>query len=253
MNRLLKILTSKIFLIKIFFYKNLSFAKAKKREVYLIENLLDKYAHKKKIVVLCNGPSANLFSPCKDDLYLVTNSGSKLVNNLDFLYYVNDSLYIQKILAIPSFLKKNAEIIFYYNHSLLHKKGLKFLTKNISLINEKKLYFVSSEMEDVNALKNYNDFIAFYEERSLKVKIQNSGMFILLLGYYVAKKLNLPLEIYGLDMGEGGVVHFDGKGVIGDSVIEQRVKKNVKIYLDYIYAEYSESVKNHSYFNSNLT
>ena len=247
----LKILESKFYLLKISIKRRLFFLCNSSCEVHLIEDLLFKYADKKKIVVLCNGPSANLYVPTEDSLHLVTNSGNRLVANLDFLYYVNDPLYIQRILANHFFLNQGIEVVFYYTNTALHKAGLDFLIKNISLLRRKHLYFLSSELENTSSLKNYNDFFTFYKEKGLEIKIQNSGMLILLLGYYLAQKLKVPIELYGLDMGEGGKVHFDGKGVIGNSVIEDRVKKNVKIYLDFMYKEYSSNFRNHSYFNSN--
>lgn len=247
----LKILESKFYLFKISIKRRLFFLKNRVYEVHLIEDLLFKYAHKKRIVVLCNGPSANLYTPNEDALHLVTNSGNRLVADLDFLYYVNDPLYIQRILANYFFLNRKTDVVFYYTNSVLHRNGLDFLIKNISLLSKRRLYFVSSELSSPSALRNYDYFISFYKERDLQVKVQNSGVFILLLGYFLAQKLKLPFEIYGLDMGEGGKVHFDGKGVIGNSVTEDRVKKNVKIYLDFMYNEYSP-MKNHSYFNSNL-
>lgn len=249
----LKIIESKYYLLKILLKRKFEVNKNLDNDVHLLRSIIEKYAHKKRVVVLCNGPSANLFTPSKEALYLVTNSGKKLVRDLDYLYYINDLLYIQKSLALSSFLKKGTKVLFYYNNSFLHKKGLNFLMKNLSLLSRVEKYFISSELEDLNALKNYDDFISFYDEKSIKVKVQNSGMFLLLFGYYLSCKLKLPLDIYGLDMGEGGVVHFDGKGVIGSSVTENRVKKNVKLYLDYMYQNKELQIKNYSYFNSNLS
>ncbi len=247
----LKIVISKFYLLKIVFKKNL--LGNKKKEIYLksIEELVQKYKEKNKIVVLCNGPSANRCTVNSSDLYLVTNSGDKLVKNSDYLYYVNDPLYVQKILSSDSFIKKNADILFYYSNTDLHKKGLKFLLKYLALISSNNLLLISSEHSDRNSVKNFQVFTDFYTKRNLPVKIQNSGMFLVLFGYYLARRLNVALEIYGLDMGLGGSVHFDGKGIIGNSVTDERVKKNVKNYLDYIYNEYSGYVKNFSYFNPN--
>ena len=248
----LKIIESKFYLAKIYFKRLLFFFSNKAYAVQLVDDLLETYSAKKKIVVLCNGPSANLCEPKENALYLVTNSGKRLVENYDYLFYLNDPLYVQRVLSNPNFLDDHAPILFYYNHTELHKKNLNFLIRHIALLKKKKLYFLSSELKNVASLKNFEQFIAFYEEKSLKVKVQNSGMFILLFGYYMAQKLNLPLEIYGLDMGEGGKRHFDGKGIIGSSVTEERIKKNVKLYLDFMYSEYSKKIQNHSYFNSNL-
>lgn len=58
------------------------------------------------------------------------------------------------------------------------------------------------------------------------------------------------MEIYGLDLGEGGKRHYNNKGVVGKSVTDDRVKRNVKMYLNYMYKE-SLLVKNYSNFNPN--
>jgi hypothetical protein len=221
-------------------------------ELQSIQLLQEKYSSIKKIVVLCNGPSANLFKPADDTLYLVTNSGSKLVKDLNFIYYVNDPFYINKLLASGRFLKPSTDLIFYYNNTDLHKKNLNFLSKNMVLIRQHALFFVSPLLPNMVAQDNFKDFIAFYANRNLSVKVQNSGMFLLLFGYFLGHNLKVPIDIYGLDMGEGGKVHFDGKGIIGDSVIAKRVKKNIRIYLDFIYKEYDGKVKNYSYFYSNI-
>src|SRR5690606_15092743 len=117
----------------------------------------------------------------------------------------------------------------------------------VYLLKEKKLFFISSELNNQNSKSNFIDFTKFYSDRNLPVKIQNSGVFLLLLGYYLAVKTNLPLEIYGLDLGIGGNLHFNGNGIVGKSVTDDRVKKNVQIYLDFMYREYG-FIKNYSNF-----
>lgn len=69
----------------------------------------------------------------------------------------------------------------------------------------------------------------------------------MLFGYYLAEKLNVPLEIYGLDLGIGGATHFDNKGIVGNSVLKDGVKENVKMYLSYMYDE-KRDIRNYSNF-----
>lgn len=252
MRKFSKILMSYTYRFLVAFKVFFSTKKEMQVEVQPIQLLLEKYSWINKVVVLCNGPSANLFKPSNDTLYLVTNSGSKLVKDLNFIYYVNDPFYINKLLASDRFLKPSSDVIFYYNNTDLHKKSLMYLSKNINLLRQHLLFFLSPLLSNSISQDNFKDFISFYEHRSLSVKVQNSGMFLLLFGYFLSYRFKVPIEIYGLDMGEGGKVHFDGKGIIGDSVIAKRVKKNIRIYLDFIYKEYGEKVKNHSYFYSNL-
>lgn len=216
-----------------------------------IDYLIDKYSQKEKIIIVCNGPSVlTLKEKSNKNLYLVTNDGKELVEHLDFLYYVNDGFFIRKMLSRSKFLKFNQETLFYYNNSEPHKRGFEYLMKNICLLKDKKKIFISRELNDANSISNFNIFEKFYFDRNLPIKIQNSGVFLLLFGYFLSTKLNLPMEIYGLDLGEGGKKHYNNKGVVGKSVTEDRVKRNVEMYLNYMYKE-SLLIKNYSNFNPN--
>lgn len=222
------------------------------QSVFLVDDILLEYKEKKKIVVLCSGPSANKVEVCSNNLYLVTNSGYSLVNESEFLYYVNDGYYIKKLLAMHSlFLKKNQKIIFYYEETEGHNKGFEFLSKCYKLLNSKKIFFLTKLDATEASLANFKGFHDFYEKRGLPVKIQNSGVFLLLFGYMLSVKMNLPLEIYGLDLGIGGEFHFDRKGVVGKSVINSRVKENIEMYLNYMYSE-KDDIFNYSYFKGKI-
>lgn len=217
----------------------------------LIEDLIKSYSTKKKIVVLCSGPSALKVKLSNDCLYLITNSGYSLVSNHDFIYYINDGFFIKKTLAsASSFLKKNQKILFFYQNSNEHKKGFDFLNKYSSLLNSDELYFLTKLIKNDCFIENYEQFTTFYQERNLPIKIQNSGMFLLLFGYMLSVKMNLPLDLYGLDLGLGGNVHYDNKGVVGKSVFRDRVKENVKMYLSFMYNEKKE-ISNYSNFSPN--
>ncbi len=208
-----------------------------------IETLEEKYAHKEKIVVVCSGPSTNELITSNNSLYLTTNSAYQLVRNEDCLYYINDGFFIKKILANSRFLKSNQEILFFYYEGAVNLKEQDFLLKNINLIKSKVKFFISREVSQ----ENYDTFINFYKDQGLPIKIQNSGVFLLLFGYFLATKMNLPLEIYGLDLGIGGATHFDKKGIVGKSVLKEGVKENVKMYLSYMYNQ-KEDIINHSHF-----
>lgn len=215
-----------------------------------VQALFKKYKDKNKIVVFCNGPSAASITFSKENLYLITNSGYQKIKDCDFLFYINDGFYLNKTLAIsPLFLKKEQEVLLYFDRSESHLKGYNFFNRYSHLVKNNKLFFLT-ELLNQSSIDNYNDFHQFYAERQLPVKIQNSGVFLLLFGYYMAFKMKLPLEIYGLDLGLGGAVHFNNKGLVGKSVLKDRVKVNVKMYLDYMYNEKND-VQNFSNYNNN--
>lgn len=225
------------------FFKNNSIDKNN-----LVEQIINEYSNKKKIVVLCSGPSTRKVKLSQDCLYLVTNSGYPLVANYDSLYYVNDGYYIKKILALSdNFLNKNQKIVFYYQNSEQHKNGFNFLYHHINLLYKKKLYFITKLINEKRFITNFEQFQTFYENRNLPIKIQNSGIFLLLFGYMLSVKMSLPIELYGLDLGFGGNNHFDNKGLVGKSVTSKQVKRNVSIYLNYFYKE-KKDFTNFSYF-----
>lgn len=218
-----------------------------------LSELLEEYKDKKKIVVFCSGPSAKNVQINGDFLYLVTNNGYKamLKEDVEYLLFLNDQFCVDRILANNAFYKKDQKILFYYTDSELHLKGWNYLKDKLHLLEGKKLYFFLKEAEYPVPCKNYNEFNDFYGNKNLEVKIQNSGMFLLIFGYYLADRLNLPLEIYGLDLGVGGNIHFDSMERPGESVTRDRVKINVKMYLDYIYHNHFD-VKNYSNFHGNM-
>ena len=218
-----------------------------------LSELLEEYKGKEKIVVFCSGPSAKKAQINADYLYLVTNNGYKpmLKEDVDYLLFLNDQFCVDRILANNAFYKENQKILFYYNNSELHLNGWNYLKDKLHLLAGKPLYFFLNQSKYPTALKNYKEFNEFYRNKNLEVKIQNSGMFLLLLGFYFADQLNVPLEIYGLDLGVGGNVHFDSMDSAGESVTRDRVKINVKMYLDFIYTNHFD-VKNYSNFFGNL-
>jgi len=234
-------------LLKLRFFKN--------NEIYMdhsLIELLNEYKEKKKIVVFCSGPSGKKVTIENDYLYLVTNDGYKrMVNeNVEYLLYLNDQYCVRRILANNSVYKNNQKIIFYYSDSTLHQQGWKYLEDKVHILDKLSLFFLLNNTEYPVAQENFIKLESFYKLKNLEIKIQNSGMFLLLLGYYFAETLKLPLEIYGLDLGVGGNVYFNSNASPGKSVTRDRVKVNVKMYLDYIYRNHFD-VKNFSNFYGN--
>lgn len=212
-----------------------------------LQAIVKKYNGKEKIIVVCSGPSAGKLEVSDGNLYLASNSAYKLVKNQDCLYYVNDGFFLKKILAQSRFLKVNQEVLFFYYENAANLKDQEYLLKNISLLEHRDKYFISQKVNS----SNYNSFVDFYKDKGLPIKIQNSGVFLLLFGYYLAEKMNVPIEIYGLDLGLGGATHFDNKGIVGNSVLKDGVKDNVKMYLKYMYEHKKDLINHSNFFPSN--
>lgn len=205
------------------------------------------------IVVLCSGPSANKLEPKKKEYYIVTNDSYKIVKNLSFLYYVNDGYFFRRFLANSPLCKNHIKTLYFFrNEDKLHKKAFEYFKANLELLKNEN-YLISDFNTTINsANSNYFKLIDFLKSYKIPLKIQNSGIFMLLFGFYLAQNYNKELHIYGLDLGIGGNIHFEKGGHVGKSITSDRVKVNTKIQLDMIYKIMGSRVKNYSYFNSNL-
>lgn len=246
-----KKIRSKVFLLQIFLKR---FIKAKPKAKY--KNLNDfggLLSTKDKISVVCSGPSAKKLKVDEDALYLVTNDSYKLVSHQDFIYYVNDGYFFRKFLANAPFCKNHYYNVFFYRkEDQLHKNSFQYFKKNSPLI-ENENFLISNFKNDFKYSEfNYHTFIDFLSEHNIPIKFQNSGIFLLLFGFYLAETYHKKLEIYGLDLGVGGHTHFDKKGHVGKSITRDRVKVNTQQQLNLIYKNLGHNVKNYSFFNSNI-
>lgn len=250
-NILYKRITSKFFIAKIFLNEMLNYkTHCDFLKLNDFEKLLD---NKNNICVLCSGPSAQKLKPNTDDYYLVTNDSYKLVENFDFSYYVNDSYFFRRFLANSPYCKKHINNIFFYrSKDHLHKNSFEYFRKKSKLLNGDNFLISDFDSEFSHSKSNYSEFINFLNRNQLPVKFQNSGIFLLLFGFYLSVIYNKNLKIYGLDLGLGGHIHFDKSGHVGKSVINDRVKINTKKQLDIIYDILQDRVENHSFFNAKI-
>lgn len=253
MNLLIKRILSKWYHLIVILKGIFIFDRKKSPPFLSIEEMQLKYSNYTKIVSIASGPSTSKIKLNPSHLYITTNYGYQLFNDITFLFYVNDGFFLKKLLAThSSFLKPGQEIIFWFEKTILHEPLYRYLKSHIYLLKNYQIYFISSLCEDQISQNNFRKFYDFFKNKKLEVKIQNSGVFLLLFGYYLSKSLGKPFELYGLDLGVGGVVHFNNKGVVGKSVVNERVQKNVSIYLDYIHQNKPDFI-NHSYFKGSFS
>jgi hypothetical protein len=248
MELLFKRLLSKWYHLVILLKGAFVFRKERSIVFHSIKDLQTKSLNFTKIVSVAGGPSTSSLQLNSSSLYITTNDAYQLFKGIPFLFYVNDGFYIKKLLAShSSMLNPGQDLLFWFESTDLHKPIFKFLESNLYLLKSYKIYLISNLCDDITSQENFSDFYGFFEDKKLEVKIQNSGVFLLLFGYYLAEKSKMPFEVYGLDLGIGGTVHFNNKGVVGKSVINDRVKKNVSTYLHSINSSDLE-FKNQSYF-----
>lgn len=238
------------------YFRLLCFFQKKKnsQSLNLIE-FIEKINIYDKIIIIASGPSSLKLEPKKENLHIATNSSFKLVQGLPLLYVISDNHFVTKYISNRIKIKNLVGILFRFNtgdtgHYNIFKKVEKYLSISNQKAPEILISNFQSSMSDIAGFEELEDWIKSHF--AMPFKQQNSGMLILLIGYFIAFKLKKDIEIYGLDAGVGGKKHFDNKGIVGDSVFKDRVKVNLKKYLDKMYAQNKISVKNYSYFNPNI-
>jgi hypothetical protein len=220
------------------------------KSFYFCDKLEEDIINKHKIVVVCSGPSAKKLEPTSDAFYLTTNESYKLVKNYQFLYYVNDGYFFRRYLAnSPLCSNHKSSLFFYRKEDPLHGRGFKYFKENLNLIKGSNYLISDFESEIAFSNLNYKDFISTLTKYKIPIKIQNSGIFLLLFGFYLSVKFDKELSIYGLDLGVGGNVHFEKGGHVGKSITSDRVKINTEKQLNTIYDLLKERIHNHSNFN----
>lgn len=250
-NRFKKSIKSRVFKVRILIRK--IFKSSNNAHFHSLERLKELLADKENITVVCSGPSAKKITPSNKDLYLVTNDSFKLVQDQRFLYYVNDGYFFRRFIAIAPFNKHHQNNIFFYKQEdKLHSRSMNYFLKHVHLLFGDNYLLSNFDEDDKKSLYNYHQFIDYLKEYNIPVKFQNSGIFLLLFGFYLSHSQNKNLIIYGLDLGFGGNVHFNKGGHVGKSITNDRVRVNTKRQLDIIYSTMKGRVKNFSNFHQKV-
>lgn len=236
------------------FYLKYASRQKKFKKPASFSNLLDSIGNPNKIIIVASGPSANKLIPRSDNLYIATNASYKLIGNHPMIYAISDNVFVTKYIATGIPGKGVKGVIFRFNksdngHMKIFKKVEKYFRISRSKVPELALTNFQSPISntiDFEVIEKWTQ-----THLNMAFKQQNSGMFILLLGYFIANQLRKDIQIYGLDAGVGGIKHFDNKGLIGQSVYEDKVKKNLEHYLKTMYSQKTIKVENFSFFHPN--
>jgi len=212
-----------------------------------------------KIAVLGSGPSLNkLTNTNNQTLYLTTNSSVCKVINQHFIYFTFTREYINTYL-IFGFKNPGWEgSVFLFtkskeNHKI-RMKSYKRIKYHISSIHQKKTEFMLSNLKgNKNEAKNFKLINQFaFENFGLEYDNLNSGISLFILGLFFAKRLNKPIEIFGIDAGINGLnyadKHFD---IPGKEVNDQTTKEA----LNKIFSSINKmgiQFTNHTFFQPNL-
>ncbi len=214
-----------------------------------------------KIIVIASGPSTIHLDHTiitKNTLVLTTNYSNKsLLRNMGFvLHCMNDTTVLKDFFLNQNKFKNINNVLFWaFECDNLHRDRFTLLRSGFSLL-KRKYFFCISDKKNINGLfqNNNSNFIFFrdrLEKMGIEMKIFNSGIFILLLGVVLCQKSS-EIYIYGLDLGQGGLIHFnDVKSEPGKSVISNKVKDYVNNVLN-ILRSHDMTIHNRTYFNNNF-
>lgn len=208
------------------------------------------------LVVVASGPSARKLELSNSDFYACTNNSITIVKKYRFFYFIQDKFivlrYLKRFFNAP-YWKGTFCIVNdngYKGNKDVHELVSKYLKR---YQRTEKEYLIS----DIN---HEEPFSSYYEEIKKFLKSEfdfefvtlNSGFSLLLLSTYIAKVLNKPMKIYGLDYGEGGNEYFDG-GKIDEHCSYADANKNIMgEFCRKLYRNENFSVENHSFFESNV-
>ena len=210
------------------------------------------------IKVLASGPSVNKCRLSKDSLYITTNSSYlKLDKSSAFIHIIKDLGYLHKFLLFGLKFEPKVLILDVNTHS----DGQGMGATSIKLINkflERRKYnypVVVTDNENILKInkKNYrNDLSEFMANHKISRKGSNSGELIYAYGVWLSVVNQIKtLEIYGIDAGEGGQVHFDGRTTAKNHVaFRDKNKQSMGDFFELCQTKFNH-IKNYSHFKNN--
>jgi|GEM_PF-4692857 len=220
-----------------------------------IKQWVNKFSKFEKIIVCASGSSLNNLKKNSDKfLYITTNSSVSKVLDYHFIYFTFTREYINVYLR-HGFKNKGWEgTIFRFTQSkAYHKIRMSSYDKVLDYLSKyhrnKPELLLSDIQKNSPEEANFNELNQFIKSNlNFNFDNENSGISILLLGYYFAKKLNKPLEVYGLDAGIHGGQYFNKSGHPGKEISNEKTIKSLTHILYGIQKDPSVPFSNHSYF-----
>lgn len=221
-----------------------------------INNLSEllKVKNYEKIVVVASGPSVNNMIPQRENvLYLCTNNSLKLVDKCNFVYIVYDPFFLTKYLKKFNSPQNWIATIFWITDNGSQESAIPFFKIkkyfNCYSRNKEELLITNFKYEkDSNKIyKTIIEYIAVnfnFDFRGI-----NSGFTSVIIGFVLAHFNNIPIEIYGFDMGEGGEEYFDKSDVLGKSIKGERNKLIVRSFLEKAYLKEMTISNNSNFLN----
>ncbi len=231
--------------------------KIKKNES-CIYDLLKNY---KTLNVIASGPSLrklDLEKCTEKEIFLTTNSSYlALKGKKPFVHLINDHGYLLKYLIFD--LKYKPELIIILNFTSEKPSGLagKILNETNNYLYRRKrkspIVMINFYNLGVANNRNYLQQMQMFKSRlEVQSNYSNSGQVIYTLGaMLLANGYVESMKVYGIDAGEGGTVHFDGRKTANNhSAFRDKNKKIMGDFFELCQTKFPE-IKNYSYFKNN--
>jgi hypothetical protein len=208
--------------------------------------------NKDSITVVLSGPSSANVTFDNKTLYFVTNNSYRVVSGAKLLYFLYDPYFVYRYLKLNYYIKKSIVLLFYpsTSHRNIKEWNNKIIDKASSIFAKSK----NSNSEFIISPHHSVDYSSIHEYflRNLKWdgEFYNSGIILIMLAAFFAKTKQIPLNIYGLDMGVGGMKHIDSKNnIVHPKFLSDKNLKGIASLLKNISNDLYSLYNNHSYFN----
>lgn len=205
-----------------------------------------------KIIVVASGPSSKNVTLEDRAIYFCCNDSINIVSSKPFLYMVHDEFYVVKYLKSFSRYYHNWKGTIFWlvnNGSTSNTKSFERIKRFLGKRSRNRREFLITDYEySPSSLKIFNEISEVLRENfNFEFQSINSGFNSLIFACVLSFFNDLPVEVYGLDMGEGGESYFNKDAKLGKSIKGENNKKIVGDFLSKLYAT-ELKIKNFSNF-----
>jgi hypothetical protein len=188
----------------------------------------------KKIIVVASGPSANKLLKDTSCLYFCCNDSIKLVDDLDFIYMLQDPFYLMRYLKTFKGKANWKGTVFWFYYSDRSKKMYDVMVSYLMKKSREKREFLITNNENEPSARSVHREINEILKEVFKYEHYgvNSGFNTLVFATVLAYLAGKPLEIYGLDAGVGGERYFNKNSTLGLNIKKDNTKFKIAEFLD---------------------
>lgn len=209
------------------------------------------------ISIILSGPSAKSieFDPNEKHLLICTNNSYRTARKFSHpsFYFLFDHYYSLRYLKIHQFIK-NAKVILYQKEAPQDPGWFRY-NKRIELLCKKLFHQFETSNEEILISSTENPELHKTLEQYWKEQFgwsgfrDNSGILMIMLSAYFAKKFNKKLYVFGFDMGFGGLVHADSQKTASiKTFVDESTRTEMKNILQKVEASLNSKLIYKSFF-----